>query len=135
MNAIQSFGPLVARVLLGLIFVWAGFGKVTGFAATTSYIASKGLPLPEVLAVAAIVLELGGGILVMLGWQARWAAWGLGFVCLFTAVFFHNFWDVPADQVRNQTIHFLKNLAILGGMLLLVIQGAGRLSLGHDKDR
>jgi putative oxidoreductase len=135
MNAIPNFGPLVARVLLGLIFVWAGFGKVTGFAATAGYIASKGLPLPEVLAVAAIVLELGGGVLLMLGWQARWAALGLAFVCLFTAVFFHDFWAVPADQMRNQTIHFLKNLAILGGMLLLVIQGAGRLSQGHDNDR
>jgi putative oxidoreductase len=128
----QNYGPLVARVLLGMIFVWAGFGKVTGFAATAGYIASKGLPLPELLAVAAIVLELGGGVLLILGWHARWAAMGLAFVCLFTAVFFHNFWDVPADQVRNQTIHFLKNCAILGGMLLVIVQGAGRLSLGHD---
>jgi putative oxidoreductase len=119
-------------VLLGNIFVWAGFGKATGFVATAGYIASKGLPLPELLAVAAIVLELGGGVLLILGWHARWAAMGLAFACLFTAVFFHNFWDVPADQVRNQTIHFLKNCAIPGGMLLVIVQGAGRLSLGRD---
>lgn len=129
MLAHERFGPLLARTLLGAIFVWAGYGKIIGFAGTVGYIGSKGLPLPEILAVAAIVLELGSGLLLITGIYARWAALSLAFVCLFTAVLFHDFWSVPSEQVRGQMIHFLKNLAILGGMMMVALHGSGPLSV------
>lgn len=128
MSAVEKFAPLVARILLGLLFVWAGLGKIPGFTGTAGYIASKGLPLPQLLAAAAIALEVGGGLLLIIGWQARWAALALALFCLFTAVVFHDFWAAPADQARNQTIHFMKNLAIAGGMLMVFLHGSGPAS-------
>jgi putative oxidoreductase len=74
MNALIIFGPLAARILIALIFVMSGFGKITGFEGTVGNIASKGLPMPELLAIGAIIVELGGGIMLIVGWNARWAA-------------------------------------------------------------
>lgn len=73
MQIINRFGPLVSRVLIALIFVWSGFGKIAGFAGTVGYIASQGLPLPQLAAIAAIIVELGGGIMLIVGWNARLA--------------------------------------------------------------
>ena len=73
-NLAKQFAPVTGRVLLALIFVLSGFNKIGGFAGTAGYMASKGLPMAEVLLVLTIIIELGGGLLIMLGWQARWAA-------------------------------------------------------------
>ncbi len=129
MPTLQRFGPLLGRVLIALIFVMSGFGKIVGFAGTVGYIASKGLPLPQVAAVAAIVVELGGGILVIVGWKARWAAAAMFFFTAAAAVLFHDFWAVPADQAQNTMIHFMKNISMMGGLLYLVVYGSGPLSL------
>jgi len=74
MNALNQFGPLLGRILIALIFVMAGFNKITGFEGTVGYIASKGLPIPEMLAIGAIIVELGGGLMLIAGWYTRWAA-------------------------------------------------------------
>jgi uncharacterized membrane protein len=74
MNALSHYGPLAGRILIAAIFVFAGLGKVTGFEGTVGYIASKGLPLPQLAAIGAILVELGGGIMLVLGWKTRWAA-------------------------------------------------------------
>jgi putative oxidoreductase len=129
MDAISRFGPLVGRVLIALIFVLSGFGKITGFEGTVGYIASKGLPLPQIAAIAAIVVELGGGILLILGWKARWAAGAMFVFTAAAAVLFHNFWAVPADQAQNTMIHFMKNISMMGGLLYVVVYGSGPLSL------
>ena len=129
MNALNKFGPLVGRILIALIFVASGAGKIAGFDGTVGYIASKGLPLPQLAAIAAIFVELGGGLAVILGWKARWAAAAMLIFTASAAVIFHNFWGVPADQAQNQMIHFMKNISMMGGLLFVIIHGSGALSL------
>lgn len=129
MAALERLGPLVGRILIAIIFIVAGYGKATGLSGTAAYIASKGLPLPDVLATATAALELGGGILLVIGWKARWVATALFGFTLLTALIFHAFWAVPPEMVQNQTIHFMKNLAMAGGLLYVVAHGAGPLSV------
>lgn len=129
MKALHNFGPLIGRILIALIFVWSGFGKISGFEGTVGYIASKGLPLPELAAIGAIIVELGGGILLILGWKTRWAAAAILVFTALAAVLFHNFWAMPPDQAQNQMIHFMKNISMVGGLLFVVIHGSGALSV------
>lgn len=132
-EAVKNYGPFVGRLLLALIFILSGWGKIGGFEGTVGYIASKGLPMPQVAAVAAIVIELGAGILLILGWQTRWAATALLIFLIPTTLFFHNFWAFEAAQQAGEQIHFLKNLAIMGGMLYVMAYGAGPLSLDNRR--
>lgn len=129
MNNIQPVGLLVGRVLLAYIFVVAGIGKIGRFSGTAAYMASQGLPISEVLLVATIVIELIGGLMIALGWKARWAALAIFVFLIPTTLIFHAFWTVDPEQVRAQTIQFNKNLAIMGGMLYIAIVGSGRYGL------
>jgi putative oxidoreductase len=133
MEAMNRFGPLAGRILIALVFVLAGIEKITGFGGTVGYIASKGLPLPQVAAVGAIIVELGGGAMLVLGWNARWAAAAMFVFTALAAVIFHNFWAVPADQAANQMIHFMKNISMMGGLLYVMIYGSGPLSVGSNE--
>lgn len=128
-QTLKQYGPLLGRILLALIFVLSGFGKIPGFEGTVGYIASKGLPFPQLAAIAAIVVELGGGIALILGWKARWAAAAMFIFTVSAAVIFHGFWGVPADQAQNQMIHFMKNISIAGGLLMVIANGSGPFSL------
>ena len=132
MNALNHYGPLAGRILIAAIFVFAGLGKVTGFEGTVGYIASKGLPLPQLAAIGAILVELGGGIMLVLGWKTRWAAAALFLFTGLAALFFHNFWALSPDQAQNQMIHFMKNMAIMGGLLFVMAHGSGPLSLDKN---
>jgi putative oxidoreductase len=125
----QGFPLVVARILLALMFVLSGFGKLTGLEGTAGYIASKGLPVPMLLAAAAGVLELVAGVLLIIGWQARWAALALAVFTLVASVLFHNYWAMPAEQQMMQQLMFMKNLAVTGGLLFVFAFGAGALSL------
>ena len=131
-DIVNKFGPVVGRILIALIFLLSGFGKLTGFAGTAGYMASK-MPvsgtLIDLLLVITIIIELGGGIALVLGWKARLAALVLFLWMIPVTLIFHNFWGVPADQAMNQQIHFLKNLAIMGGMLMIMANGPGPLSV------
>jgi len=133
LEMVRHYGPLVGRLLLALIFVMAGWGKITGFAGTTAYMASKGMPMVELLAVGAILVELGGGILLIIGWQARWAALALFLFVIPTTLIFHNFWAVSGPQQQVEMIQFMKNLCIMGGMLYVAAWGAGPLSLDNRR--
>ena len=125
----KQYAPLVGRALLSSIFIISGWGKITGFSGTAAYMASKGMPIPDVLLVAAIIIELGGGLMVLLGWKARWAALAIFLFVIPTTLIFHAFWAVDAAQVQNQMINFMKNIAIMGGMLYVVAYGSGPCSL------
>lgn len=117
---------LAARVLLAIIFVMAGIGKLMDPAGTAGYMESVGVP--GLLVWPTIILELGGGILIAIGYQTRIVALLLaGFTVLAGLIFHHQF----ADQ--NQMIHFMKNLAIAGGFLSLVLNGAGGWSVDGRK--
>jgi len=129
MNDEKSWAVLVGRMLLALLFVISGFGKIPGFEGTAANIARQGLPMPYVLTVLAILFELGGGIAIVLGWKTRWAA---GALILFTIVItpiYHRFWGVPPEVAAAQHIHFMKNVSILGGLLILFAFGPGRYSM------
>lgn len=128
-TALQDTLALVGRVLLAWLFVPAGWGKIAGFTGVAGYIASKGIPFPEVGAALAVGIELGLGLLLLVGWQTRWAALGLAiFVAVITPIF-HAYWAVPEAQQMMQQQAFNKNLAVLGGLLALTAFGAGRISL------
>ncbi|MHB1124224.1 MAG: DoxX family protein [Ramlibacter sp.] len=131
----QNTLALIGRALLALLFIPAGFAKIGGFAATAGYIASKGLPAPEVLTALTIALELGLGILLLVGWQARWAALGLALFTLTVTPIFHNFWAMPPEQQMMQQQAFFKNLAIIGGLLMVMTFGPGGFSLGGGRER
>ena len=119
----------VGRALIALLFIPAGFGKLMGFAGVVGYIASKGVPMPQVCAAIAVAAELGLGLMLLVGWQARWAALGLAlFVAVITPIF-HNFWSVPEAQQMMQQQNFFKNFAAMGGLLVLVAFGPGAWSL------
>jgi putative oxidoreductase len=120
---------LAARILMALLFLIAGIGKIAGFAGTSGYIASKGLPLPELDAVIAIVVEVGGGLALIAGFQTRVVALVMAVFTVASAVIFHNFWALPADQEMVNQIMFLKNLSITGGLLMFTAFGAGAMSV------
>jgi|APDOM4702015191_1054821.scaffolds.fasta_scaffold08994_3 putative oxidoreductase len=128
MNA-QAIATVIARILLALIFVASGISKLTGLEGTAGYIASVGLPAPQLLALGAGLLEVAAGVMLIVGWQARWAALGLAAFTVVATVLFHNFWAMPADQAFMQQLMFMKNLAITGGLLFVFAFGAGALSL------
>lgn len=127
--SLQNPLSLVGRLLLALLFVPAGLSKIGAFAGTAGYIASKGLPLPEVGAALAIVVELVGGAALIAGWCTRWTALVLAVFTLVASYFFHAFWSVPADQVMVQQLMFFKNIAVVGGLLVLAAHGAGGWSV------
>jgi putative oxidoreductase len=128
-NTMTDALALIARILLAGMFLYFGYGKIGGFDGTAGYIASKGLPVPQVLAAATIALEIGAGLLLVVGWKARWAALALAVFTFVASVIFHAFWAVPADQVSTQRLFFYKNMAALGGLLLLTAFGPGRWSI------
>lgn len=132
MNSNRDIAALVARILLSIMFIKSGFGKIPGFEGTAGYIASKGLPMPQLLAIGAIVVELGGGLLLLVGYKARWAALAIFLFLIPTLLFFHNFWTFPPDQYQTQQIQFMKNLTIMGGMLMVWAFGPGRFALDRD---
>ncbi len=129
----QGIPVVIARILLALMFVLAGIGKLSGLEGTAGYIASKGLPAPMLLAVAAGVVELVAGVLLIIGWQARWAALALAAFTVVATVIFHNYWAMPAAQQMTQQLMFMKNLAVTGGLLFVFAFGAGSLSLDARK--
>ena len=131
-DAVKTFGPFAGRILLALIFVISGYGKLVGFDGTVGYIASKGLPLPQLAAAAAIAIELVGGVLLVIGWQTRWAATAIFLFMIPTTLIFHAFWAAAANQ-QMETIQFMKNLSIMGGMLYAMAFGAGPLSVDNRK--
>jgi len=130
MNAnVTHTAVLAGRILLGLLFIISGFGKITGYDGTAGYMAAKGMPLVNVLLPAAIAVELGGGLLLVLGLKARWAALAIFLFLIPTTLVFHAFWGIDPKEAATQQINFLKNLAIMGGMLMVFAHGPGRYSL------
>ena len=131
---VKQYGPLIGRILMALIFLKSGFGKVANFAATAGYMASEGMPMAEALLVGAIVFELAGALMLVIGWKMRWGALLLVVFMIPTTLIFHNFWAVDAAQYQNQLNHFMKNVAMIGGLLYMMAFGAGPLSLEQRKD-
>jgi putative oxidoreductase len=128
-GSLQDTLALIGRILIAVLFVPAGYGKLMGFAGTVGYIGSAGLPLPQVGAAIAVAVELGVGLMLLAGFKTRIAAIVLAVFTVAAGLFFHNFWAMPADKVYVNQLMFMKNLAIAGGLLAFAALGAGRFSV------
>ena len=120
---------LVSRVLLAGVFLVFGIRKLMAVAGTAGYFAKLGIPMADVLVWAVILIEIGGAVLLIVGWQTRLVAWILaGFVVLAT-IAAHRYWEFDGAQYVPQLTNFMKNLAIVGGLLMVAASGPGRMSL------
>src|SRR5277367_2870385 len=120
----------IGRLLMAVMFLMSGFGKVVAPQATMAWIASVGLPMPTVAYAISIIIEFGGGLLLILGWQTRILGAVLSVFAIATALIFHR---NVADP--NQLFHFLKNIAVMGGLFQLIAFGAGGISLDARRAR
>jgi putative oxidoreductase len=120
--------PLIGRLLIAAPFLLSGVGKLAAYDRVVGMITAAGLPLAPLGWVIAIVVEIGGGLLMIAGFRARIAAFALAAFTLAAAVFFHRNFSDP-----NQMIHFLKNIVMIGGLLNIAYFGAGPLSLDNRK--
>jgi putative oxidoreductase len=120
---------LLARVFIAALFLVSGTRKLLAYAATVGYFAKLGFPAAEAFTVIAIVIEIGGGLMLVAGWRTRWAAWALIVLVAVATAMAHRFWQFDAAQQVNQMNHFLKNLAVIGGLLFVASFGPGRLSV------
>jgi putative oxidoreductase len=127
-NAVSSLSAL-GRLLVALIFVRAGINKLGAIAATSATMGTHGIPYPDILVWGAVVVEIGGGLLLILGLFTRWAALALFFYTLALALIFHAYWTATGAAVRTESASFYGHLAMMGGMLYVTAFGAGRYSL------
>ena len=120
----QSYAALAGRILLSLIYLMSGFQKLGDYSGTLQEIQSVGMPLPMIAYGIAVVVEIIGGLAILVGCQTRWVALAMCLYTLAAAYYFHAHFD---DQ--NQTIHFMKNLSMAGGFLYVFAFGAGAISI------
>ena len=120
---------LIARILLMLLFVLSGWGKLTGFEGTAAYFGSIGAPMPTLAAAIAVIMEFFVGIVLILGFYTRPLAFLFALFVLGTALIGHPYWNMVDPERSANMIQFYKNLSIIGGLLLLAVTGPGRFSL------
>ena len=128
-NTSESIVPLAGRLMMSAIFIFSGLGKFAGHAAMAGFAASKGLPAADLAIWLAAAVEILGGLSILLGFQARIGAWLLFLFLIPTSLVFHNFWALQGMERMDNQAHFFKNLAIMGGLLLLATFGAGAYSI------
>jgi putative oxidoreductase len=138
MNRVKDVAALVGRVMLALMFIISGFGKLGAFEDTTGYMASAGLPavdpLLEVLLILTILIELGGGIAIVVGWRTRSAALLIFLFTVLVTLVFHRFWAAPPDEAMVQRLMFMKNMSVMGGLLVLFAFGPGKYARDDSTD-
>ncbi|HWI99831.1 MAG TPA: DoxX family protein [Burkholderiales bacterium] len=120
---------LIGRILIGILFLVAGIMKAMNIAGTTGYMTKLGFPAPELMAYLSTIIELAAGVLLIIGWQTRRVAWVLIVYVLIATGMAHRFWEYEPAQRVNQINHFLKNLALIGAMLYIVVGGPGSASV------
>jgi putative oxidoreductase len=133
MNTYQSALNLIGRLLIVALFLPAGLGKIAGFEGTLGYFASLGIPAPVFALVATIVIEVLGSIALIVGFQTRIVAVIMAIFTLIAAATGHAFWAAPADAAFIAQLLFFKNVAVMGGLLVLASAGAGGFSIDGRK--
>ena len=128
MEKLTPLFDLAGRIFMAVLFIPAGFSKITGYSGTAGYM--EAMNVPSILLPLVIIVELGGGLAILAGWQTRIVAFLLAGFCLVSALLFH---FQPADQM--QMILFMKNIAIAGGLLFLVANGAGAFSIDRWRQK
>jgi putative oxidoreductase len=129
MNGTRDLAALVGRVLLAVLFIISGYGKIGGFDGTVQALAGKGMPLPTVAAAIALAIEFLGGLMLAVGWKARWVAVVIVLFTIAASFLFHDFWNLADAARRTNQVMFMKNIAIIGGLLMVVAFGPGRYSV------
>lgn len=122
---------LVGRLLIAAIFLLSGIAKLTDTPGTAAHMAQMGIPYPETLALVAGAAEVLGAIAIATGFLTRIASLGLILFMIPTTLIFHAFWNAEGQERLPQIVNFMKNLAIIGGLAVLMAQGPGRLSIDH----
>ncbi|AKZ25849.1 MULTISPECIES: DoxX family protein [Ralstonia solanacearum species complex] len=120
---------LLGRVLMMLLFLISGWGKLTGFSATVGYMGTVGAPMPMLAAIVAVIMEFGVGIALLIGFWTRPLALLMALFVLGTALIAHTYWNVEGAMQTANMVQFYKNLSIMGGLILLSVTGAGKYAL------
>jgi putative oxidoreductase len=128
MNSANDITTLAGRILISVMFLISGFFKVGGYAQIVAYATAVHLPAPGVAIALAAAVELACGLAILAGFKTRFAAWLLCLYLIPVTYFFHNFWAVQGQEQQTQMVNFLKNAAIMGGLLVLAVHGAGAYS-------
>jgi putative oxidoreductase len=128
-NSSDSIVPLLGRILISIVFIMAGIGKIGGFSMEEGFVASKHLPLPAVTLGIALIIELVGGLAILAGLYTRFTAWIVFLYMIPTTFLFHNFWAYQGAARMDSMINFEKNLAIMGGLLFIATFGPGAFSI------
>lgn len=125
---------LIGRILLCCVFLVSAYAKITEWSASVQMMAAKGIPAASVFLATAIVIECLGGLAILTGFKAKQAAL-IVFLYLIPVTFlFHNFWEQGPAAQPMQLVNFLKNLAIMGGLLQLAAFGPGKFAIGKDRN-
>jgi putative oxidoreductase len=125
---------LAGRILLSAIFIFSGIGKMAAFSMYTGY-AGAHLPMPSVAIAVAIAVEVLGGLAILAGFQTRLASWIIFLYLIPTSFVFHNFWTMDGMARMDNQAHFFKNVAIMGGLLILAANGPGGASIDASRAR
>lgn len=133
MPSIERLASVAGRVLLSLIFLVSGVGKIFDWSGTASYMEAHGMRAVPLFLIAAVVLEILGGVSLLLGCRARWGALALAVFLVPATIIFHNFLLAEGAERQAQTIQVLKNVAILGGLLFVLGRGAGPYSVDGER--
>lgn len=128
-DSYKSYVSVLGRILLALMFILSGFGKLTNITGTAGFVASGGIPFPTLVAVLVGAFELLGGIALVVGFQTRLVGLLMALFTIAASIVFHAYWAVPVEQKMVTQLLFMKNMSVAGGMLLLSALGAGPLSI------
>jgi len=126
--------PLLGRLMMAYIFATSGIAKIFGWSGNVAYMNTRHLPMIPLLLAAALVIEVAGSVCVVTGYQARIAAFVMFWYTTAVTVLFHNYWASSEAMAGMQETHFRKNLAIMGGLLMLAYGGPGKWALGRRAD-
>jgi putative oxidoreductase len=136
MNLFENACLLLGRTLLGLYFILPGIQKITSFDMMSQYMAQHNVPMISLLLIFTIALQLTGGIAIIIGFKGRFAAFILAGLTLVISIYMHNFWNLPeGSDVAHETQNFVKNMAIMAGLLVLAARGTGKFSVDNRVKR
>ena len=126
--------PLLGRLMITYIFATSGVGKIFSWSENVAYMSTRHLPLIPMLLAAALAIEVAGSVCLVTGYQARVAAFVMFWYTTAVTLLFHNYWAANEAMAGMQETHFRKNLAIMGGLLMLAYSGPGKWALGQHAD-
>ncbi len=132
MNIVENASVLLGRLLLGTYFILPGVQKITNFEMMSQYMSKHDVPLISILLPLTIVLQIAGGLALIVGFKGKFAAFILAGLTLIISIYMHNFWDLPeGGNVQHETQNFFKNMGIMAGLLMVFALGTGKFSLDN----